>query len=138
MREPLRDKTRLEHILEAIERLEKHAGSLSREELEADVLRYYGIVKNIEIIGEAANMLSSQFKETHTDVEWRPISNMRNFLVHEYFQVDVMRCFQLKNNTSARARVFRLMKDRLAEKVEEFVENGTTKARYKKTGTVML
>ena len=88
MREPLRDKTRLEHILEAIERLEKHAGSLSRDELEADVLRYYGIVKNIEIIGEAANMLSSQFKETHTEVEWRPISNMRNFLVHEYFQVD--------------------------------------------------
>jgi len=88
MRELLRDKTRLEHILEAIERLEKYAGSLSREELEADVLRYYGIVKNIEIIGEAANMLSSQFKESHTDVDWRPISNMRNFLVHEYFQVD--------------------------------------------------
>jgi uncharacterized protein with HEPN domain len=88
MREPLKDKTRLEHILDAIERLEKYAGCLSREELEADVLRYYGIVKNIEIIGEAANMLSSQFKESHTDVEWRPISNMRNFLVHEYFQVD--------------------------------------------------
>lgn len=88
MREPLRDKTRLEHILEAIERLEKYAGSLSREELEADVLRYYGIVKNIEIIGEAANMLTPVFKETHPEVEWRPISNMRNFLVHEYFQVD--------------------------------------------------
>ena len=88
MREPLKDKTRLEHILDAIERLEKYAGCLSRDELEADVLRYYGIVKNIEIIGEAANMLSSQFKESHTDVEWRPISNMRNFLVHEYFQVD--------------------------------------------------
>ena len=57
----------------------------------------------------------------------------------ETFTVDdVMRCFQLKNNTSARARVFRLMKDHLAEKVEEFVENGTTKARYKKTGSVML
>ena len=88
MRELLRDKTRLEHILEAIERLEKYAGSLSREELEADVLRYYGIVKNIEIIGEAANMLTSLFKETHPEVEWRPISNMRNFLVHESFQVD--------------------------------------------------
>ena len=88
MREPLRDKTRLEHILEAIERLEKSAGSLTREELEADVLRYYGIVKNIEIIGEAANMLSTPFKEAHKEVEWRPISNMRNFLVHEYFQVD--------------------------------------------------
>ena len=88
MREPLKDKTRLEHILKAIERLEKYAGSLSREELEADVLRYYGIVKNIEIIGEAANMLTAHFKDVHSEVEWRPISNMRNFLVHEYFQVD--------------------------------------------------
>lgn len=33
-------------------------------------------------------MLSALFKETHPEVEWRPISNMRNFLVHEYFQVD--------------------------------------------------
>ena len=50
MREQRKDKFRLEHILEAIDRLETHAGSLSREELESDVLRYYGIVKNIEII----------------------------------------------------------------------------------------
>ncbi len=88
MREAIKDKTRLEHILSAIERLEKYAGNLSREELETDVLRYYGIVKNIEIIGEAANMLTTAFKEAHPEVEWRPIANMRNFLVHEYFQVD--------------------------------------------------
>lgn len=65
MREQLRDKSRLEHILEAIDRLETFAGNLSREELEADVLRYYGIVKNIEIIGEAANMLTNDFKSLH-------------------------------------------------------------------------
>ena len=78
----------MEHILEAIDRLETHAGNLSREELESDVLRYYGIVKNIEIIGEAANMLSSDFKEAHPEVAWRDIAGMRNFLVHEYFRVD--------------------------------------------------
>ena len=50
----------------------------------------------------------------------------------------MQRCNCVTASQSARARVFRLMKDRLAEKVEEFVENGTTKARYKKTGTVML
>ena len=88
MRELRKDKFRLEHILEAIERLETHAGNLSREELESDVLRYYGIVKNIEIIGEAANMISAEFKETHTEVAWRAIAGMRNFLVHEYFRVD--------------------------------------------------
>jgi uncharacterized protein with HEPN domain len=75
-------------MLQAIERLQKYAGNLSREELESDVLRYYGIVKNIEIIGEAANMLSASFKEAHPEVAWRDISGMRNFLVHEYFRVD--------------------------------------------------
>ena len=79
---------RLEHIAEAIQRLQTHAGDLSEEELETDVLRYYGIVKNIEIIGEAARMLTDQFKEAHPEVEWRSIADMRNFLVHEYFQVD--------------------------------------------------
>ena len=49
-----------------------------------------------------------------------------------------MRCFTLKSNASARTRVVRLLKDRLAEKVDEFVENGTTKAKYKKTGAVMI
>ena len=51
---------------------------------------------------------------------------------------DVMRCFSLSNYGSARTRVVRLQKDRLVEKVEEFVENGTTKARYRKTGAVIL
>ena len=56
----------------------------------------------------------------------------------EFTIEDVIRCFALKNNTSARARVFRLLKDGLVVKVDEFVENGTTKAKYKKTGAVMI
>ena len=57
----------------------------------------------------------------------------------EVFTIDdVMRCFGLAQNNSARARVFRLLTDGLVEKVDEFVENGTTKAKYKKTGAVMI
>lgn len=88
MREPLRDKSRLKHILQAIERLQHHAGNLPKDELEHDVLRYYGIVKNIEIIGEAARMLTEDFKINHPNTNWREIAAMRNFLVHEYFQVN--------------------------------------------------
>ena len=98
MRERIKDKMRLEHIAEAIERLQIYAGDLSEEELEADVLRYYGIVKNIEIIGEAARMLTDQFKEAHPEVEWRSIGDMRNFLVHEYFQVDSEVVFSVIHN----------------------------------------
>jgi hypothetical protein len=58
-------------------------------------------------------------------------------LPEEFTVDDVMRCFQLSSYSSARTRVCRLMKGRLAEKVEEFVDNGTTKARYRKTSAVM-
>jgi hypothetical protein len=61
-----------------------------------------------------------------------------NRLPDEFTVDDVMRCFTLKSNASARTRVVRLLKDRLAEKVDEFVENGTTKAKYRKTGSIML
>ena len=95
MKEFGKDKMRLEHIAEAIERLEVHAGNLAEDELCKDVMRYYGIVKNIEIIGEAARMLTDEFKEVHPEVAWRNIAGMRNFLVHEYFNVDEETVFEV-------------------------------------------
>jgi uncharacterized protein with HEPN domain len=98
MREHSKDRMRLEHIAEAIERLQTHAGNLAEDELKKDVMRYYGIVKNIEIIGEAARMLTEDFKAAHSAVDWRSISGMRNFLVHEYFQVDSDTVFSVIHN----------------------------------------
>ena len=59
-------------------------------------------------------------------------------LPDEFTIEDVVKCFKLNNNNAARARVLRLQKDRLVEKAGEFVDNGTTKAKYKKTGVQML
>lgn len=44
-------------------------------------------MKNVEVIGEAANMLTRHFRETHTELPWRQIVSMRNVLVHGYAQV---------------------------------------------------
>ena len=60
-----------------------------------------------------------------------------NRLPEEFTYDDVIQSFGLTPN-AARARVFRLMKDCLVEKSGEYVENGTTKAKYKKTGVVMI
>ena len=49
---------------------------------------YYAVVKNIEIIGEAANMLTSDFQAAHPETPWKMIKGMRNYIVHEYFQID--------------------------------------------------
>lgn len=51
MRENVRDRNRLEHIVEAIDRILDFANGKTKEQLEIDKLKYYGIVKNIEIIG---------------------------------------------------------------------------------------
>ena len=61
-----------------------------------------------------------------------------NRLPEEYTIDDVMRCFDMNSISGARSRAYRLLKDGLAEKSGEYVENGTTKARYKKTGRVAL
>ena len=50
-------------------------------------LLYYGLVKQVEIIGEAANMLTLEFRAEHAEVDWRTIVNMRNVLVHDYIHI---------------------------------------------------
>lgn len=88
MREPVRDRDRLEHIVEAIDRILGNTGLKSRDELEVDNLRYYGIVKSIEIIGEAAYKLTRSFCREHAETPWEFIAKMRHVLVHDYYQID--------------------------------------------------
>ena len=88
MREPLRDKERLEHMLAAAERVIRYTSGKSFENLKADDMMYYAVVKNIEIIGEAANLLSSEFVDSHPATPWKQVRGMRNYIVHEYFQID--------------------------------------------------
>ena len=87
MREHSRDKERLEHILDAISVIEEGLATYPKEELLNNRLLYYGLVKQIEIIGEAANLLTHEFREMHVDVNWRPIVAMRNVLVHDYIHI---------------------------------------------------
>ncbi len=87
MREHKRDKERLEHILDAIKVIENGLATYSKKELLDTPLFYYGLVKQVEIIGEAANLLTIEFRESHSEVDWRPIVNMRNVLVHDYIHI---------------------------------------------------
>ena len=88
MREPVRDRERLEHILEAIDRVLSFAEGKTKEELETDRMNFYGIVKNIEIIGEAAYKLTKAFRIEHPETPWDDIIKMRHILIHDYFQID--------------------------------------------------
>ena len=88
MREASRDIIRLEHIVQAIEIIKRYTNGKRFDDLVKDDMMYYAVVKNIEIIGEAANLLTSEFKKEHPNTQWKLITGMRNYIVHEYFQVD--------------------------------------------------
>ena len=90
MREKPRNKERLQHILEAANNIQKFTEGVDFAQFAQDKLLQYGIVKNFEIIGEAAYHLTKDLKEQTKDkVEWRKIIAFRHILVHDYWDIDL-------------------------------------------------
>lgn len=87
MREKVNDRGRLEHILVAIDNVTEFLQGYDYDKFMRDKVMYYAVVKNIEIVGEAAYMLSKDFKTNHTEIPWNQIEKMRHVLVHGYYQI---------------------------------------------------
>ncbi len=78
----------MRHILHAIDKIEEFLDGKSNDDMRYDTLLYYGVVKNIEIVGEAAYMLTEDFRNSHPDTPWRQIIGMRHYIVHGYYSID--------------------------------------------------
>jgi uncharacterized protein with HEPN domain len=82
------DRAWLLDILEALEKIEKYAAKGERAFYDEELIQVW-IIYYIQVIGEAANQLSSSFKREHDNVPWRSVTAMRNVLVHHYFGIDL-------------------------------------------------
>ena len=87
MRERARDKGRLEDIIEYSTNVTNLIEGYSLEALVADKRTYYSVMKNIEVVGEAAYMLTKAFKNSHPEIPWKVVQGMRHVLVHDYANV---------------------------------------------------
>ena len=87
MRERARDKGRLEDIIEYSNHVTQFVEGVTFEELTANKLLYYAVMKNVEVVGEAAFMLTKAFKVAHPETPWKMIESMRHILVHDYTNV---------------------------------------------------
>ena len=82
----------LEHIIEAIERIDEYLADVSEVTFLEDRKTQDAVIRNIEIIGEAAHNIEryhAQFAAAHPDVPWTVIYAMRNRVAHGYFKVDL-------------------------------------------------
>ena len=85
MREAVRDLDRLLHIQECMNNIQEFVENKTFDEFVADKLLFYAVVKNVEIIGEAAYMLTKEFCAEHPNTPWKDIIGMRHVLVHGYY-----------------------------------------------------
>ena len=82
------DADRLNHILDAIAKIERYLQGYDLQKFESDDVKIDAVVRNIEIIGEATTCLDRGLKAKYPHVDWRFATAIRNRLIHGYFDVD--------------------------------------------------
>lgn len=87
MRERNRDRGRLQDIVEHASNVEKMMEGITYDSFLNDMRTYYAVMKNIEIVGEAAYMLTKDFKDLHPQTQWKTVQGMRHVLVHDYANI---------------------------------------------------
>ncbi|MBI3772155.1 MAG: DUF86 domain-containing protein [Gammaproteobacteria bacterium] len=83
----MRDLDYLEHIEEAIGKTFRYVSGKNEADFLSEELIQDAVIRNLEIIGEAATKPSPELKAQHTDIHWGEISGMRNRLIHGYITV---------------------------------------------------
>ena len=76
-------------ILESIDAIEDFTRDYDYEEFISDRKTYSATLREFIVIGEAISNISEDIKERFPDIDWRMIKDFRNFIVHEYFGIDI-------------------------------------------------
>ena len=79
----------IQHILDSISWIEKYTENVTIEKFLTEHLIQDGVIRQLEIIGEASNKTPEEYKTKHSDIPWKDIIGMRNKLIHGYFGVDI-------------------------------------------------
>ena len=98
MRSELGDKIRLQHILDAIDEIRKYLIEADLPVFLENSMMRFACIKQMEIIGEASNHLSTELKSKFTDIGWAQIIGMRNVFAHEYFGIDSSLVWEIIKN----------------------------------------
>ena len=79
----------LEDMWLAAEKVGHYVAGLTCQKLEADSKTLDAVVRNLEVIGEAAKNVPEEVRSAHPEIEWKKIAGLRDILIHQYFGIDV-------------------------------------------------
>jgi len=79
----------LDDILDAIHQIQSYVQGQDEAAFALDRKTQDAVIRNLEIIGEAARNLPEKIKEAAAEIDWRKITGLRNILIHEYFGISV-------------------------------------------------
>lgn len=83
-----RDLIRLKHMLDSAEAVLSFIEGKTRQQLDTERLLASGIIRELEILGEAAVAITQETKEKFPELPWKQVVGMRNRLIHAYFDID--------------------------------------------------
>jgi uncharacterized protein with HEPN domain len=95
MRPEERDAAYLWDMLESARAVLRYTGGITRERFDADRILQRAVEREVEIIGEAASRISEPLRTAHPEVPWRLVIAQRNFLIHDYGDIDNERIWLL-------------------------------------------
>jgi len=79
----------IEDILEAMDKIGRYIKGLSYETFAGNEMVVDAVLRNLEVIGEAARNIPEDIREKYSDIPWRRMIGLRNIAIHEYFGVDL-------------------------------------------------
>ncbi len=85
-------------ILEAVERIKEYTSSMDYEEFSESKIIVDAVMRNMEIIGEAATQVPEQIKERYKEVPWRDIQDFRIVVTHHYWKINKERIWDIIKN----------------------------------------
>lgn len=85
-------------IAEAIRRIAVYVSGVEKERFFVDILIQDAVIRNLEIIGEAAKKISEEYREQHADIPWREMAGLRDVLIHNYGSVDLYIVWKTSSN----------------------------------------
>lgn len=88
----------LKDILEAISNIEEYVDSMDFEDFESKKMVVDAVLRNLEIIGEAATQIPEEMRAEHNEIPWRDIQDFRIVVAHKYWKVNLERVWDIIEN----------------------------------------